>query len=402
MRKHVTQNKTKKLCFRSQGSSDDDDDDDDEFSVNAVKVEVEIHALMDAVDALEVHEPDHEGHVIGGMLIGKRTTLNRLKHTFEEKEKKYDKCCEEYDKKASDPYLVRRSQLVPLADARNFAEKQLQEAEDALFRFHFGDDGADLLAVPLSAHRNLEVLDLRDNDIGENGAAALARALLSNTFLKELYLNHNRIGPVGAEHISKALSRNDQNQLEILELHDCAIGDKGAEAVSTSLMSSALNPLHELNLRYNGIGDDGACALARALTSNASLIRLDLGTNSLGVAAAKAFAALLKGEGGPGENTTLQHVDLTHCDLDRLMMKNYSLMLGLRRRQIKGIWGKKAEKSLVDADDEDKEDGEEVGISTAMPSPRRGGHKKGHHHQRHIGSPRRKGRGMERVHHSHR
>ena len=170
------------------------------------------------------------------------------------------------------------------------------------------------------------------------------------------------------------------------------------------------SPRTELSLRYNGIGDDGVCALARSLTSNTTLTRLDLSTNSIGVAAAKALATLLKGDGGPGDNATLQRVDLSHCDLDRLMMRNYALMLGLRRRQIKGIWGKKAEKSLADADDEDDEDEEDGLVMTsrraAAGSPRRGGggggKKEGQHQQRNIGSPRRKQRGMERVRHSHR
>ncbi|KAJ3334603.1 hypothetical protein HDU93_007652, partial [Gonapodya sp. JEL0774] len=87
-----------------------------------------------------------------------------------------------------------------------------------------------------------------------------------------------------------------------LDLRSNSIGEAGARAVADALKTNSTLTL--LNLDWNEIGEAGARAVANALKTNTTLTSLDLRHNEIGEAGARAVADALK------TNTTLTSLDL--------------------------------------------------------------------------------------------
>ena len=82
--------------------------------------------------------------------------------------------------------------------------------------------------------------------------------------------------------------------------------------------SNKTRTLEHIELTSCDIGPVGAQHLAHAFCANTSVKTLDLRGNPLGDEGAKALAKMLGGNGAESNgtvNTTLEHVQLSHCDI---------------------------------------------------------------------------------------
>ena len=143
--------------------------------------------------------------------------------------------------------------------------------------------------------------------------------------LEHIELTQCNIGPVGAQHLAQALCVNMNTSVKTLDLSCDCLSDEGAKALAEMLRgngaesSGTVNAtLEHVNLNNCRIGPVGAQHLAWALCVNTSVKTLKLGGNLLGDEGAKALAEMLGGNGAESSgtvNTTLEHVDLSSCNI---------------------------------------------------------------------------------------
>ena len=173
-------------------------------------------------------------------------------------------------------------------------------------------EGAEALAEGLKSCRNLQKLDISDNEISY-GAAALPVGLkhckklteldISNNNIKsaavdlagglgyctnllKLYVSDNNIGPKGGAAIAAALTHC--SDLQILDFSNNCIGSEGAVALADMLQSCRHMP--SLNLTDNGIGDVGSKALSANLKYCSHIEELILSSNAIHLDGAAALA----------------------------------------------------------------------------------------------------------------
>ena len=198
-----------------------------------------------------------------------------------------------------------------------------------------GPVGAKHLAHALCVNTSVKTLKLSDNPLGNEGAKALSEmsgrngAESSGTFnttLEHIDLRWCRMGPVGAQHLAHALCVS--TSVKTLKFSHNPLGDEGAKALAEMLggngaeSSGTVNTtLEHVDISWCHIGPEGAQHLAQALCINTSVKTLDLSSNPLNDAGAKAIAEMLGGNGVESSgtvNTTLEHVDLGGCSIGRV------------------------------------------------------------------------------------
>ena len=140
--------------------------------------------------------------------------------------------------------------------------------------------------------------------------------------LEHIELRDCAIGPLGAQHLAQALCVN--TSVKTLKLSGNPLGDEGAKALAEMLggngaaSSETINTtLEHVDLSWCNVGPLGAHHLAQALRVNTSVKILILCVNPLHDGA-KALAEILgsNGAGSSGTvNTTLEHVDLSWCSV---------------------------------------------------------------------------------------
>ena len=192
---------------------------------------------------------------------------------------------------------------------------------------YIGPEEAQHLVQALCVNTSVKTLKLSDNPLGDEGAKALAEMLGGNgaessgtvsTALEHVDLSWCSIGPVGAQHLAQALHVN--TSVKTLKLSGNLLRDEGAKALAEMLggngaeSSGTVNTtLEHVDLSSCDIGHVGAQHLAQALCVNTSVKTLKLSRNLLG---AKALAEMLGGNGAESSgivNTTLEHVGLSWC-----------------------------------------------------------------------------------------
>ena len=189
------------------------------------------------------------------------------------------------------------------------------------------------LAQALCVNTSVKTLKLRDNPLGCEGAKAIAEMLggngaessgIVNTTLEHVDLSLCRIGPVGAKHLAQALCVN--TSVKTLKLRDNPLGVDGAIALAEMLEGNGAESsgnvnttLEHVDLNHCRIGPLGAHYLAQALCLNTSVKILKLRDNPIYNEGAKALAEMLGGNGAESSgtvNTTLEHVDLSLCNIE--------------------------------------------------------------------------------------
>ena len=197
---------------------------------------------------------------------------------------------------------------------------------------NIGPVGAQHLAQALCVNTSVKTLKLSYNPLDDKGAKALAEMLggngaesseAVNTTLEHVDLRLCSIRPVGAHHLAQALRVN--TSVKTLKLSFNSLCDEGAKALAEMLggngaeSSGTVNTtLEHVDLSWCCIGPVGAQHLAQALCVNTSVKSLNLWNNNLLDEGAKALAEMLGGNGAESSgtvNTTLEHVDLSDCDI---------------------------------------------------------------------------------------
>ena len=126
--------------------------------------------------------------------------------------------------------------------------------------------------------------------------------------LEHIKLTHCCIGLVEAQHLAQALCVN--TSVKTLKLSLNRLGDEGAKALAEMLggngaeSSGTVNTtLEHVDLSWCDIGPIGAQNLAQALCVNTSVKTLKLSFNALGDEGAKALAEMLGGNGAESSGT---------------------------------------------------------------------------------------------------
>ena len=152
---------------------------------------------------------------------------------------------------------------------------------------------------------DLEVLDIRGNNLSSNSVASLSSLLQQSVCqLRELYIGGCGIRGEGAVHLGTGLTNN--HSLITLGMGDNPIGDIGAAALGDIIRDNTV--LKTLSMNRCEITSQGFVQLAAGLISNASLKMLWLSGNHCGMAGAKFIGNMLE------ENKTLQRLDLDRDD----------------------------------------------------------------------------------------
>ena len=136
--------------------------------------------------------------------------------------------------------------------------------------------------------------------------------------LEHIELTNCHIRPVGARHLAQALCVN--TSVKTLDLSRSPLDDEGAKALAEMLggtgaeSSGTVNTtLEHVDLSNCDIGPVGAQHLAQALCVNTSVKTLKLSDNPLGDEGAKALAEMLGGNGAESSGTV--NTTLEHVDL---------------------------------------------------------------------------------------
>lgn len=126
-------------------------------------------------------------------------------------------------------------------------------------------------------------------------------------------LDGNKLGDGHVTVLAEALMITSYKPLKLLSLGENQIGDAGVEAVAEMLDVNSTG-LKELRLLWNNITGKGGNKLADSLKSNTQLRVLDLSWNALGSCCSPGEVGTQWGH-ALAENKTLQHLDLSFCQL---------------------------------------------------------------------------------------
>ena len=144
--------------------------------------------------------------------------------------------------------------------------------------------------------------------------------------LEHVELKFCFIGPKQAQNLAKSFSIN--TSIKTLSLISNPLGDEGAKALAEMLGGSETkgirtfnNTLEHVDLTGCEIGPVGAEHLAQALRVNTSVKTLKLGDNPLHDKGTKPLAEMLGGSDGT-VNTTLEHVELAGCKIGSVGAKH--------------------------------------------------------------------------------
>ena len=85
---------------------------------------------------------------------------------------------------------------------------------------------------------SLEVLDLSKNDIGNEGAREITRLIDENNTIKRMILRDCKIGSPGLQAICSALCKEENVNLEFLDIRDNPIPDKHLKILLVLLYKS--------------------------------------------------------------------------------------------------------------------------------------------------------------------
>ena len=146
---------------------------------------------------------------------------------------------------------------------------------------------ADIITA-LSIHPQLDELDLIGMSIGRSECTALSTLLrCTTTQLQILNLRDNNIDDEGVEVLVNAA-----NGLQELDLSYNRITIQGWKAVST-LLEGPDSKLKTLNIANNDVGDEAALVFANALVNNSALKTLNLKSCSISAEGWSPFSKLL-------------------------------------------------------------------------------------------------------------
>lgn len=133
-----------------------------------------------------------------------------------------------------------------------------------LQKYTMRDDGATRLAENLMENYSLQYLDLSCNRITRDGVKELSKVLKRNTAIKQLDLSYNRLEDDGAMHVAEAVATYNTN-LEMLDVRTNNIGGKGLCALSDAMKIN--QTLKQIFIWGNKLEESAAIAFDSLITS---------------------------------------------------------------------------------------------------------------------------------------
>eukprot|EP01105_Mastigella_eilhardi_P005915 TRINITY_DN17594_c0_g1_i1.p1 TRINITY_DN17594_c0_g1~~TRINITY_DN17594_c0_g1_i1.p1 ORF type:complete len:1166 (+),score=359.54 TRINITY_DN17594_c0_g1_i1:518-3499(+) len=199
-----------------------------------------------------------------------------------------------------------------------------------------GVAGAKAIAPVLSSMKNIEALDIGDNDFTEDGVALIANALCENDTLRFLGLDANMSAKSkkgNAEGFGALITLIESNKtLNSLSLG----GSKTMQPKIDDLLSfiyhvGVNDTVTELNLACNGMGNKGAIALGKALQTNKFLKTLAWDDNGTTVQGFVGFKVGLE------RNRTLKTMNLPILDISACMKELQVNQIGKFQKLVSDI-----------------------------------------------------------------
>ena len=159
-----------------------------------------------------------------------------------------------------------------------------------------------LIASGMHHNTSLKKLDISRNKLGMEGSVALAEILSCNKSLTELHLS---VSEAELREIARELLHNAS--LKKLDISCNKLGMEGSVALAEMLSSN--KSLTELNLGWCHLPEAGLREIARGLLQNTSLKKLDISCNKPGMEGSVALAEMLSC------NKSLTELNLGLCHL---------------------------------------------------------------------------------------
>ncbi|NGX58086.1 MAG: hypothetical protein K940chlam3_00987 [Chlamydiae bacterium] len=189
---------------------------------------------------------------------------------------------------------------------------------------NIGNEGMEMVARALEI--NTSVQELSFSECGIRGGEAIAQVIRVSQTLKYLFFQMDDIGPEGGEVIAEALKDNES--LEVLIIPRCDLRTRGVDAIFRALQTNKTlkyldvsvnamtgtdeveamltmnTSLETLDLLHCDLGEEGMNAIARGLSANHTLVHLELG----GISVPDDWGSRMFE--GLKENTTFKYLDL--------------------------------------------------------------------------------------------
>ncbi|KAM4737428.1 NACHT, LRR and PYD domains-containing protein 3-like [Anableps anableps] len=190
----------------------------------------------------------------------------------------------------------------------------------------------DLVSVLTSGTSQLQILQMRFNQIGDQGFTKLCEAMYSpNCRLQELQIQNCDLTAASMEDFAEALC-SGQSQLTKIDFKGNMIGDSGVEALCNALQQP-LCKLQSLGLFDSGL--TGACCSSLKevfMSQHCSLSELDLSLNELG-----QEGALLLCQGLKRPDCPIEILGLIRCELTPTVFEELGSILKNGTCQIKSL-----------------------------------------------------------------
>jgi hypothetical protein len=179
-------------------------------------------------------------------------------------------------------------------------------------------DATNALGEAVRAHRKLTSLNLSCSRLGPEGGRVIAAAIAQHPSLQKLDLSNNGIGPQAAALLAQALSSCpaiENVKLCWNDIGDDEGDDEGVESLAECIEQHAT--LRKVDLRWNSVGLRGATRLKQALSVNTQVeALLSVGNASTETAGlAESIAQALAGRGLAGA-ASLESIEESASDAD--------------------------------------------------------------------------------------
>jgi Ran GTPase-activating protein (RanGAP) involved in mRNA processing and transport len=146
------------------------------------------------------------------------------------------------------------------------------------------------LVQKLQQHDTKSMYILSTRKITTEDAVLLAEALKTHPIMEEFNISGHNIGRPGLDAFADVLATN--TSLLKIAVGTNSLGDEGVSILCEGLARNPLSRINTLDVEFKDIGDPGATAIGAMLRSNRSILELNLARNHI---SAVGFDALVAG-----------------------------------------------------------------------------------------------------------
>lgn len=171
-----------------------------------------------------------------------------------------------------------------LAKKRSRSLKRLDLSENLI-----GDEGVGFVTKRIGVNSGVKELLLRDVGMKTESFKKLCSAVANSDFVEKLAVGSNPIDSDSVANVSIELL-NNSSSLESLDLSKIKLSKEDVKSLGEFLGHRIRCRLRVLNLSGTGIDDEGAVYIAQGLMGNMGLEELDVTSNPFGPKGARSFA----------------------------------------------------------------------------------------------------------------